>query len=195
MTVPNSIQDEEMSQWEKRVLVMLAYILLVGLLTLFCWHLESCLNKLRETFCPETCPTPFRLRHHGRMSGGYRRRRRRRRRRSSSSSSSSSSHEKIASTNGNPKEDTMTNVVTIIWRRKFYARCATALVILCPGGEVVNIRCFNLAVRVFWWKQRNFANTQVVRPSLAFVAVPKSRDSRARESAMHAVLKKAMIGS
>ena len=128
--MPNSIQDEEMSQWEKRVLVMLAYILLVGLLTLFCWHLESCLNKLRETFCPETCPTPFRLRHHGRMSGGYRRRRRRRRRRSSSSSSSSSPHEKIASKNGNPKEDTMTNVVTIIWRWKFYARCPTALVVL-----------------------------------------------------------------
>ena len=127
VTVPNPVQDEEMSELGKRVLLMLPYILFVGLYFLFCWHAESCLNKLREKFCPETCPTPFRLRYRGRMSGGYRRRRRGRRRRRSSSSSPSPPHERIATTHGKPNEDTMKNVVTIIWRQKFYARCARRL--------------------------------------------------------------------
>ena len=62
-------QDNEMSQWEwfgRRLLMMVPYVLAVAVYAVICCFLEEWLNCLREKYCPQTCPTPFRIR------GGYR---------------------------------------------------------------------------------------------------------------------------
>ena len=87
-------QDNEMSEWEwfgRRLLMMVPYVLAVTAYVVICCFLEEWLNCLREKYCLQTCPTPFRIRggYRGRASRRGARRRRRGRRRGRSSSASS----------------------------------------------------------------------------------------------------------